>query len=158
MRDDEVLSVRGDGDDVFSRGFLCPKSQGLKQLHEDPDLLQRPLVRRDGELVEASWEEAFEAVAEGLGRVLDEGGRDAVAVYLGNPSAHSLGPTLYSASNASLLRTAPGGDAYSAPRTGVSLAISARADRPEGLTAITGARIITMAGADGGVIAVFQRR
>ena len=76
-------------------GFLCPKSQGLKQLHEDPDRLKHPLVRRDGELVEASWDEAFEAVAEGLSRVLDEGGRDAVAVYLGNPSAHSLGPTLY---------------------------------------------------------------
>ncbi len=95
MRGEEVLSVRGDADDVFSRGFLCPKSQGLKQLHEDPDLLERPLVRRDGELVEASWEEAFDAVAEGLGRVLEAGGRDAVAVYLGNPAAHSLGPTLY---------------------------------------------------------------
>ena len=95
MRDDEVVSVRGDADDVFSRGFLCPKSQGLKQLHEDPDRLERPLVRRDGELVEASWEEAFAAVDEGLSRVLAEGGRDAVAVYLGNPGAHSLGPTLY---------------------------------------------------------------
>src|SRR5688500_343584 len=90
MRGDEVVSVRGDADDVFSRGFLCPKSQGLKQLHEDPDRLTAPLVRRNGELVETSWEEAFEAVAEGLGRVLDEGGRDAVAVYLGNPSAHSI--------------------------------------------------------------------
>jgi anaerobic selenocysteine-containing dehydrogenase len=90
MRGDEVTSVRGDADDVFSHGFLCPKSQGLKQLHEDPDRLTAPLVRRDGELVEASWDEAFEFVAEGLGRVLDEGGRDAVAVYLGNPSAHSI--------------------------------------------------------------------
>jgi len=95
MRGDEVLSVRGDADDVFSRGFLCPKSQGLKQLHEDPDRLTTPLVRRDGELVEASWDEAFEAVAQGLGRVLADGGRDAVAVYLGNPAAHGLGPTLY---------------------------------------------------------------
>ena len=95
MRGDEVVSVRGDADDVFSRGFLCPKSQGLKQLHDDPDRLTKPLVRRDGELVEASWEEAFEAVAEGLGRVLGEGGRDAVAVYIGNPAAHSLGPVLY---------------------------------------------------------------
>ena len=67
MRGDEVVSVRGDADDVFSHGFLCPKSQGLKQLHDDPDRLTKPLVRRDGELVEASWEEAFEAVAEGLG-------------------------------------------------------------------------------------------
>ncbi len=90
MRGDDVVSVRGDDDDVFSRGFLCPKSQGLKQLHEDPDRLTTPLVRRDGELVEASWEEAFEAVDEGLSRVLAEGGRDAVAVYLGNPSAHSI--------------------------------------------------------------------
>ena len=50
MRGDEVVSVRGDDDDVFSRGFLCPKSQGLKQLHDDPDRLTTPLVRRDGEL------------------------------------------------------------------------------------------------------------
>jgi anaerobic selenocysteine-containing dehydrogenase len=90
MRGDEVVSVRGDDDDVFSHGFLCPKSQGLKQLHDDPDRLTKPLVRRDGELVEASWEEAFAAVDAGLSRVLAEGGRDAVAVYLGNPSAHSI--------------------------------------------------------------------
>ena len=97
MRGDEVVSVRGDADDVFSHGFLCPKSQGLKQLHDDPDRLTAPLVRRDGELVEASWEEAFAAVDEGLSAALAEGGRDAVAVYIGNPGAHSLGPTLYGA-------------------------------------------------------------
>ena len=95
VRGDEVVTVRGDQQDVFSRGFLCPKSQGLKQLHEDPDRLTRPLVRRDGELVEASWEEAFSAIDAGLSRVLADGGRDAVAVYVGNPAAHSLGPTLY---------------------------------------------------------------
>ena len=95
--DGEVVSVRGDEHDPFSHGFLCPKSQGLKQLHDDPDRLTRPLVRRDGELVEASWEEAFAAVDEGLSRVLAEGGRDAVAVYLGNPAAHSLGPMVYGA-------------------------------------------------------------
>jgi anaerobic selenocysteine-containing dehydrogenase len=92
---DEVVSVRGDDDDVFSHGFLCPKSQGLKGLHDDPDRLTKPLVRRDGELVEATWEEAFAEVDRGLSAVLAEGGRDAVAVYLGNPSAHSLGPMIY---------------------------------------------------------------
>ncbi len=111
MRGDRVVSVRGDADDVFSRGFLCPKSQGLKQLHEDPDRLTTPLVRRDGELVEASWEEAFAAVDEGLSRVLAEGGRDAVAVYLGNPAAHSLGPTLYAPA---LLRALGSKNIYSA--------------------------------------------
>jgi anaerobic selenocysteine-containing dehydrogenase len=92
---DEVVSVRGDTDDVFSHGFLCPKSQGLKQLHDDPDRLTRPLVRVDGELREASWSEAYAAVDRGLSRVLEAGGRDAVAVYLGNPSAHSLGPMIH---------------------------------------------------------------
>jgi anaerobic selenocysteine-containing dehydrogenase len=95
LRGAEVVSVRGDDADVFSHGFLCPKSQGLRQLHADPDRLTRPLVRRDGELVEASWDEAFAAVDRGLGGVLAGGDRDAVAVYLGNPSAHSLGPMIY---------------------------------------------------------------
>jgi anaerobic selenocysteine-containing dehydrogenase len=95
MRGDEVVSVRGDDEDVFSHGFLCPKSQGLKQLHEDPDVLRTPLVRRDGELREATWEEAFAEVDRRLTPILEQGGRDAVAVYLGNPSAHSLGPMIY---------------------------------------------------------------
>jgi anaerobic selenocysteine-containing dehydrogenase len=95
VRGDEVVSVRGDADDVFSHGFLCPKSQGLKQLHEDPDVLRGPLVRRDGELCEASWEQAFAEIDRRLTAVLEAGGRDAVAVYLGNPSAHSLGPMIY---------------------------------------------------------------
>ncbi|HEX2436136.1 MAG TPA: molybdopterin-dependent oxidoreductase [Solirubrobacterales bacterium] len=95
VRGTEVVSVRGDDEDVFSHGFLCPKSQGLKQLNEDPDRLTRPLVRRDGELVETSWDEAFAEVDRRLTAVLEAGGRDAVAVYLGNPSAHSLGPMIY---------------------------------------------------------------
>jgi anaerobic selenocysteine-containing dehydrogenase len=94
-RDGEVTSVRGDPDDVFSHGFICPKSQGLKHLHSDPDRLQRPLVRRNGELVECSWEEALAEVDRRLGPILAEHGRDAVAVYLGNPNAHNLGTIVY---------------------------------------------------------------
>jgi anaerobic selenocysteine-containing dehydrogenase len=86
----EVVSVRGDAEDVFSRGFICPKAYGIKQLHEDPDRLTTPLVRRDGELVEASWEEAFEEIDRRLSPILGEHGRNAVAVYLGNPNAHNL--------------------------------------------------------------------
>jgi anaerobic selenocysteine-containing dehydrogenase len=86
----EVLSVRGDAEDVFSRGFICPKAYGIKQLHEDPDRLTTPLVRRDGELVEATWDEAFEEIDRRLAPILSEHGRNAVAVYLGNPNAHNL--------------------------------------------------------------------
>jgi anaerobic selenocysteine-containing dehydrogenase len=91
----EVVSIRGDEEDVLSHGFLCPKAYGLKQLHEDPDRLTTPLVRRDGELVEASWDEAFEEIERRLSPLLSDHGRNAVAVYLGNPNAHNLSALLY---------------------------------------------------------------
>src|ERR687891_668422 len=91
----EVLSVRGDKKDVFSQGFICPKAHGLKQLHEDPDRLTTPLVRRDGELVEATWDEAFEEIDRRLPPLLAEHGRNAVAVYLGNPVAHNMSGLVY---------------------------------------------------------------
>jgi anaerobic selenocysteine-containing dehydrogenase len=91
----EVVSVRGDAKDVFSRGFICPKAYGIKQLHEDPDRLTAPLVRRNGELVEATLDEAFEEIDRRLTPILDEHGRNAVAVYVGNPNAHNLSALLY---------------------------------------------------------------
>ena len=87
---DRVTAVRGDRDDVFSRGFICPKAHGLKELHEDPDRLTTPLVRRDGELREATWDEAFEEIDRRLSPILEEHGRNAAAVYIGNPTAHNL--------------------------------------------------------------------
>jgi anaerobic selenocysteine-containing dehydrogenase len=95
MRGDEVVSIRGDEQDVLSRGFICPKAFGLKELHEDPDRLTTPLVRRDGELVEASWDEAFEEIDRRLPPILEQHGRNAVAVYIGNPNAHSLTALVY---------------------------------------------------------------
>jgi anaerobic selenocysteine-containing dehydrogenase len=94
-QDREVVSVRGDADDVFSHGFICPKAYGVKQLHEDPDRLTTPLVRRDGALVEASWDEAFEEIDRRLAPLIAEHGKNAVAVYLGNPNAHNLSALIH---------------------------------------------------------------
>jgi anaerobic selenocysteine-containing dehydrogenase len=91
----ELLKTRGDREDVFSKGFICPKGGSLKALHEDPDRLRAPLMRKDGELVEVSWEEAFAEIERRLPPLLEEHGRNAVGVYLGNPSAHSLSGVLY---------------------------------------------------------------
>ena len=90
-----VTRIRGDRDDVFSHGYICPKGSTLKQLHDDPNRVRTPLVRRDGELVEASWDEAFAEIDRRLGPIIEQHGRDAVAVYLGNPNAHSLAGMLY---------------------------------------------------------------
>jgi anaerobic selenocysteine-containing dehydrogenase len=90
-----IVGVRGDRDDVFSAGFICPKGAALGQLDADPDRLRGPRVRRDGVLVPASWDEAFAAVEAGLLTTIESYGRDAVALYLGNPNVHTLAGGLY---------------------------------------------------------------
>ena len=92
---DRVQRIRGDRDDVFSHGFICPKGSTLGHLHDDPDRLRKPVVKRDGVFVEVHWDEAFAEVEAGLMPILAEHGRDASAIYLGNPGAHSLGPMIY---------------------------------------------------------------
>ncbi|BBX19988.1 molybdopterin-binding oxidoreductase [Mycolicibacterium duvalii] len=95
LADGRVTGARGDRDDVFSAGFICPKGASFAELDNDPDRLATPLVRRDGVLTEATWDEAFAAVADGLGGVLAQHGGGAVGVYLGNPNAHTVAGGLY---------------------------------------------------------------
>jgi anaerobic selenocysteine-containing dehydrogenase len=89
-----IETIRGDADDVFSRGFICPKGTAVKHLQEDPDILRTPLVRDGDGLRETSWDEAFATVEQGLGPVIERYGRNAVAMYIGNPSVHSLSATV----------------------------------------------------------------
>ena len=93
--DGRISGARGDRDDVFSHGFICPKGASFAELDNDPDRLTQPMVRRDGELVETTWEDAFAALAEGLGRVIADTGGSSVGVYLGNPNAHTIAGALY---------------------------------------------------------------
>ena len=92
---DRVKRIRGDRDDVFSHGFICPKGSTLKALHEDPDWLRAPVVKDGAGWREITWDEAFAVVEEGLSRVWDAHGRDAVALYLGNPSVHHMSGAIY---------------------------------------------------------------
>ncbi len=91
----KVVRIRGDNDDVFSRGFLCPKAIGLKDLHDDPDRLRTPLIKRDGVFFPASWEEAYAEIERRLPPVIAAGGPGAVATVLGNPVSHKMGLSLY---------------------------------------------------------------
>ncbi|MEU1320047.1 molybdopterin oxidoreductase family protein [Streptomyces tibetensis] len=92
-----VTHARGDRDDVFSRGFICPKGASFGAVDSDPDRLRTPLVRRDGELCEATWEEAFDAVAAGVRPVVERHGPNSVGVVLGNPNVHTMAGALYPA-------------------------------------------------------------
>ncbi|MEU2390109.1 molybdopterin-dependent oxidoreductase [Streptomyces sp. NPDC007369] len=90
-----VTGARGDRDDVFSRGFICPKGAAFGALDSDPDRLRTPLVRRGGRLREAGWDEAFEAVATALPALVQEYGAQSVGVVLGNPNVHTMAGALY---------------------------------------------------------------
>ncbi|MEU6816165.1 molybdopterin oxidoreductase family protein [Streptomyces sp. NPDC046860] len=100
-----VTGARGDRDDVFSNGFICPKGAAFGALDADPDRLRTPLVRENGELREASWEEAFDAVALGLRPVVERYGADALGVVLGNPNVHTMAGALYPALLLGAVRT-----------------------------------------------------
>ncbi len=96
LEGDRVAQVRGDAEDVFSKGFVCPKGVALKAFHEDPARLRAPLVKQpDGSFAEATWEDAFALIAERLPAIQAEHGRDAVGAYFGNPSIHNLDGQLY---------------------------------------------------------------
>ncbi|MFR0353635.1 molybdopterin oxidoreductase family protein [Streptomyces sediminimaris] len=90
-----VTGARGDREDVFSKGFICPKGAAFGAVDGDPDRLRAPLVRRDGELREATWQEAFDAVAAGIRPVVERHGPHAVGVVLGNPNVHTMAGILY---------------------------------------------------------------
>jgi anaerobic selenocysteine-containing dehydrogenase len=92
---DRITRIRGDEDDVLSRGFLCPKGAALDELHDDPDRLRAPLIKRDGAFVAVSWDEAFAEIERRLPPILAAHGANSVATYAGNPTAHKAGLLLY---------------------------------------------------------------
>ncbi|MGW6512425.1 molybdopterin-dependent oxidoreductase, partial [Streptomyces niveus] len=100
-----VTGARGDRDDVFSKGFICPKGASFGELDADPDRLRTPLIRVNGELREGSWDEAFDLIADRLRPLADEHGPGSVGVVLGNPNVHTMAGALYPPVLLGVLRT-----------------------------------------------------
>lgn len=93
--DGRVTGIRGNRDDVWSRGHLCPKGTSLAALHDDPDRIREPMIKVDGQWQEVSWDAAFRRCTELLAPVIDEYGIGAVTAYTGNPLAHSFSLARY---------------------------------------------------------------
>lgn len=91
----QILSIKGDKDNPFSQGHICPKASALKDLYDDPDRLKRPVKRVDDTWQEITWDDAFDLVANKLHHIQQAHGNNAVGVYLGNPNAHNMGSILF---------------------------------------------------------------
>ena len=81
-----VARIRGDADDVFSHGFICPKGVDAQAAARRP----RPRCARrwssaDGRSRAATWDEAFAEIERRLPPILERTAATRVAVYLGNP-------------------------------------------------------------------------
>ncbi len=105
LEDGVVTRVRGDEDDPFSKGYLCPKGATFGELAQDPDRLTGPVVRDGDGWREVSWDEAFAFVAERLGAVVAEHGPGATGIYLGNPTIHTAAGQVYAKPLIKALRT-----------------------------------------------------
>ncbi len=102
---EQRLDIRGDKDDPFSRGYICPKAVALQDIYYDKDRLKYPVRRTADGWQRIGWDEAFDEVAQKLKRVRAEYGRNSIGTYLGNPTVHNYGALLFAPQFLRSLRT-----------------------------------------------------
>jgi anaerobic selenocysteine-containing dehydrogenase len=90
----KVVSLRGDPEDPFSRGHVCPKAAAIPDVMDDPDRVREPLRRVGDRWEPVSWEEALGEAADRITAIQRAHGRNAVALYAGNPTVHGYGALL----------------------------------------------------------------
>lgn len=95
VKDDKIISIRGDQDDPLSKGHICPKAVALQDVYHDPDRLRQPVRRTESGWETISWEAAYTIVTERLQAIQAQYGKAATGVYLGNPNIHNYGSSLY---------------------------------------------------------------
>ncbi|MCP9766346.1 molybdopterin oxidoreductase family protein [Lacihabitans sp. LS3-19] len=101
----EIIKIEGDQEDAFSRGHICPKANGLKDIYLDPDRLKFPIKKTENGWERISWEAAYEMVVSKTKEIQEKYGRDAVGIYQGNPTIHNLGTTMFAPDFFKLIKT-----------------------------------------------------
>ena len=105
VKGEKVVSVKGDKEDPFSLGHICPKAVALQDLYDDPDRLTQPVKRTEQGWQTISWQQAFSEITTNLKSIQKQHGDDAVGVYVGNPTVHNLEAMLYGSDFFRQLRT-----------------------------------------------------
>ena len=92
----KVHSVKGDALDPFSKGSICPKGALIHKIHDDPNRLKQPIKKdKNGNWQTISWSDALDYTAERIIDVQQKHGKNAMAMYLGNPTVHNFGMMMF---------------------------------------------------------------
>ena len=94
-QDKQILSIKGDKEDPFSQGHICPKATALQDFYHDKERLKTPIKRTENGWVDISWQDAFDEIIEKFKTIQETQGKNALGVYLGNPNAHNLGNAMF---------------------------------------------------------------
>src|SRR5687767_528154 len=105
IEEGRIASIRGDEQDPFSRGHICPKAVALQDIQNDPDRLRHPVRRTSSGWVRIPWREAFDEVGRRITEIQKQHGCSSVGLYLGNPTVHNYGSLLYGPGFVRALRT-----------------------------------------------------
>jgi predicted molibdopterin-dependent oxidoreductase YjgC len=90
VEDGVIQKVTGEKENPSSKGEACIKGrEGWRHLYSDKRIT-RPLIRKDGELVEASWDEALDLVASKMSEIKDEHGPYAFGTFSSSRSTNEL--------------------------------------------------------------------
>ena len=79
VKNNEVLSIRAPGDAEVNHAHTCLKGRYAFRFYNHPDRLRAPLIRRDGNFVEATWDEAYDHIVSKLKEIRARDGADAIA-------------------------------------------------------------------------------
>jgi len=80
---EQVVKVRADVDHPITRGYTCPKGRALDEHHHQPNRLEYPMMRVDGVMQRASWDEVLDDLGGKLKRIIEESGPRGVGTFIG---------------------------------------------------------------------------
>ena len=80
-RNGKIVGVQGDEQSPTNKGLLCIKGYSLPGIVSGQDRLTSPLIRKNGKLVKASWNEALDLVAKKFSETLKAHGPEAISMY-----------------------------------------------------------------------------
>jgi len=95
LKGDQVINVKPDKNNLWSRGHVCPKGIQLGAVHHDPDRIRTPIIRDGKNWREVSWEEAFAYIEQQVEKVRERHGQSAFGFYGGNMAGKGYASSRY---------------------------------------------------------------